>query len=71
MLKLGLLGGFLARLSGPLLKTGFPLRKNVLLPLAKSVLIPVGLTAAAAAAAATDVAIHKKMFGYIGTCPSD
>ena len=68
MHKLGLLGGFLARLSGPLLKTGFPLRKNVLLPLAKSVLIPVGLTAAAAA---TDVAIHKKMFGYIGTCPSD
>ena len=29
-------------------------------PLAKSVLIPLGLTAAAAA---TDPAIHKKMFG--------
>ena len=35
--------------------------KNILKPLAKSVLIPFGLTAAAAAA--TNVAIHKKMFG--------
>ena len=33
---------------------------NVLKPLAKSVLIPLGLTAAASA---TDAAIHKKMFG--------
>ena len=33
--------------------------KNVLKPLAKSVLIPSGLTAAASA---TDAAIHKKMF---------
>ena len=33
---------------------------NVLIPLAKSVLIPLGLTAAASA---TDAAIHKKMFG--------
>ena len=33
---------------------------NVLKPLAKSVLIPLGLTAAAAA---TDAAIHEKMFG--------
>ena len=39
-----------------------PLIGNVLKPLAKSVLIPLGLTAAAAAAA-TDAAIHKKMFG--------
>ena len=37
-----------------------PLIGNVLKPLAKSVLIPLGLTAAASA---TDVAIHKKMFG--------
>ena len=41
--------------------------KNVLKPLAKSVLIHLELTAAAAAAAAaasvTDPAIHKKMFG--------
>ena len=34
--------------------------KNVLKPLAKSVLIPLGLTAAASA---SDKAIHKKMFG--------
>ena len=37
-----------------------PLTKNVLKPLAESVLIPLGLTAAASAA---DAAIHKKMFG--------
>ena len=30
----------LGRLSGPLLKPGLPLMKNVLKPLAKSVLIP-------------------------------
>ena len=40
-------GGFLVRLLGPLLKTGLPLIKNVIKPLAKSVLIPLGLTAAA------------------------
>ena len=50
----------LGRFLGPLLKTGLPLMKNVLKPLAKSVLIPLGLTAAASA---TDAAIHKKMFG--------
>ena len=43
-----------------LLKTGSPLIGNVFKPLAKSVLIPLGLTAAAAA---TDAAIHKKMIG--------
>ena len=37
-----------------------PLIGNVLKPLAKSLLIPLGLTAAASA---TDAAIHKKMFG--------
>ena len=37
-------GGFLARLFGPLLKTDLPLNKNVLKPLAKSVLIPLELT---------------------------
>ena len=36
-----------------------PLTGNVLKPLAKSVLIPLGLTAEASA---TDAAIHKKMF---------
>ena len=50
-------GGFLGKLLGPLLKTGLPLIKNVIKPLAKSVLIPLGLTAAAAAA---DAGIHTK-----------
>ena len=53
-------GGFLSRLLGPLLKTGLPLIKNVIKPLAKSVLIPLGLTAAASAA---DAEIHKKILG--------
>ena len=51
-------GGFLGRLLGPLLKTGLPLIKNVIKPLAKSVLIPLGLTKAASAA---DAKIHKKI----------
>ena len=53
-------GGFLGRLLGPLLKTGLPLIKNVIKPLAKSVLIPLGLTAATSAA---DAGIHKKILG--------
>ena len=53
-------GGFLGRLLGPLLKTGLPLMKNVIKPSAKSVLIPLGLTAAASAA---DAGIHKKILG--------
>ena len=52
--------GFVGRLLGPLLKTGLPLIKNVIKPLAKSVLIPLGLTAAASAA---DAGIHKKILG--------
>ena len=43
-------GRFLGKLLGPLLKNGLPLIKNVIKPLAKSVLIPLGLTAAASAA---------------------
>ena len=50
-------GGFLGRLLSPLLKTGLPLIKNVIKPLGKSVLIPLGLTAVAAA----DAGIHKKI----------
>ena len=50
-------GEFLGRLLGPLLKTRLPLMKNVIIPLAKSFLIPLGLTAAALAAVA---GIHKK-----------
>ena len=49
---------FLRRLIGSLLRNGLPLLKNVLQPLAKSVLMPVGLTAAAAST--TDVVIQKK-----------
>ena len=54
-------GGFLGKLLGPLLKTGLPLMKSVIKPLAKSVLIPLGLTAAASAA---DAGIHKKILGF-------
>ena len=53
-------GGILGRLLGPLLKTGLPLISNVIKPLAKIVLIPLGLTAAASAA---DAGIHKKILG--------
>ena len=60
MHKIGRSGGFFGRLLGPLLKTGLPLMKNVLKPLAKSVLVPLRLKAAASE---TDAAIHKKMFG--------
>ena len=52
--------GFLGRLLGPLLKTGLPSIKNVIKPLAKSVLIPLGLTVAASAA---DAGIRKKILG--------
>ena len=50
-------GGILSKLLGPLLKTGSPLIKNVIKPLAKNILIPLGLTAAASAA---DAGIYKK-----------
>ena len=53
-------GGFLGKLLDPLLKTGLPLIKNVIKPLAKSVLIPLGLTAAADA---SDAGIYKKTLG--------
>ena len=53
-------GGFLGKLLGPLLKTGLPLMKSVIKPLDKSVLIPLGLTAAASAA---DAGIHQKILG--------
>ena len=54
-------GRFLGKLLGPLLKTGLPLMKNT--PLAKSELVPLGLTAAASAA---DAGIHKKILGSGG-----
>ena len=52
--------GFLGRLLGPLLKTGLPLIKNIIKPLAKSVLIPLGLTKATSAAYA---GMHEKILG--------
>ena len=52
--------GFIDRLLGPLLKTGLPLIKNGIKPLAKIVLILLGLTAAASVA---DAGIHKKILG--------
>ena len=58
--KLIQLGGFLGKLLGPLLKTGLPLIKNLITPLAKNVLIPLGLTAVALAA---DAGINKKILG--------
>ena len=50
-------GGVLGKLLGPLVKTGLPLMKSVITPLAKSLLIPLGLTVAASAAGA---GINKK-----------
>ena len=50
-------GGFLGKLLGPLLRTGLPLMKSVIKPLAKSVLVPSGLIAAASV---SDTGIHKK-----------
>ena len=51
-------GAFPGRLLGPLLRTGLPLMQSVIKPLAKSVLLPLGLTAAASAA---DAGIHKRI----------
>ena len=59
MHEIGKSGEFSVRLFGPLLKSGLSLIGNILKPLAKSVLIPLGLTAAVSA---TDAAIHKNMF---------
>ena len=54
--------GFPGRLLGPLLKTGLHLIRNIIKPLAKSILVPLGLTATATAA---DSGIHsgKKILG--------
>ena len=57
LFKIVQLGGFLSRLLGPLLKTGLLLMKNIIKPLAKTVLIPLGLIAEASK---TDAVIHKK-----------
>ena len=49
MHKIGHSGAFLGRILGPLLQTGLSLMKSVLKPLAKRVLIPLGLIAATSA----------------------
>ena len=59
-------GRFLGRHLGPLLKTGISLLKNVIEPLARSVLIPFELTAASSAA---DAGIHKKILDSGKTSP--
>ena len=61
MHKIEKYGGFLGRFVGPLLKTGLPLLKNLLKPIAKGAL---GLTAAASARGA---AIQKKKKKKIGS----
>ena len=63
--KIGQSGGVLGRLLGPWLKPWLPLMRNELKPLAKRVLIPLGLTAAASA---TYAAIHKRMLGSSSPC---
>ena len=51
-------GGFRGRLLEALTKIGLPLIKNVIMQLAKTVLIPLGLTTAASA---VNKSINKKM----------
>ena len=58
--KLVQLRGFLCKHLDPLMKVGLQLMKNVLTPLAKSVLIPLEFTTAASA---TDAATQKNIFG--------
>ena len=58
--KMVQLGGFIGRLLGRLIKTGLPLMKNVLKLLAKSISIPLGLTATASA---TYPATQHEIFG--------
>ena len=59
MHKIKQLGRFLGIFLGPSLKAGLSFMKNVLKPLAKSVLIPLGLTSTASA---IDAATDEKMF---------
>ena len=58
--KIGRSGEFLDRILGRLLKGGLSLIENVFKPLAKSVLMPLGSTAAALAIVAS---LHNKVFG--------
>ena len=60
-------GGFLGKLLYPSIKTGLPVIKNVIKPLAKSVLIPLALTAAASAADAGIQRTKKKKKKKLGS----
>ena len=60
MSKIVQLEGFLGKLLGPLLKAGLSIMENVPKSLAKSILIAIGLTAAASA---TNAVIQKKVYG--------
>ena len=51
--------GFVGRLLSPLMRVDLLLMKNVLAPIPKSVLIPLGLTTALSA---TDTAIKKRIY---------
>ena len=51
-------GGFLGLILGPLLRTGLSLMKRVIKPLAESILVPLGLTAAASAG---DAGMQKRI----------
>ena len=51
----------LSKLLGPFIKVRLPLMKNIIKLLIKSVLIPLGIIAAALAA---DTIIHKKFLGW-------
>ena len=53
-------GGIISRHLDPFLRTGLPLMKSVIQPLAEGGLIPFGLTSAAST---EDAGIHKKILG--------
>ena len=57
--KIGWSEGYLSKILGPLLKNKLPLIKNVFIPLAKSVLLPLELTAVASATDAASISSNK------------
>ena len=63
--KIGQSGGFLDGFLRPLLKTGLPLIGYVLKQLAKGVLIPLGLPAAASTTDADVVIFFQTILGFV------
>ena len=59
-------GRFLGRLLGPLRRTGLPLMKSAIKPIAKSVLAPLVLTASALDG---DAGIHNKSWDLVTIQP--